>query len=89
MKKILASLLLLTSSSVYADNSDWVAPLLGGVIIGNALSRPMYVQPPMYIQPPMYYNPPPIYVQPPVYYERPRVYYEEHHRHGHHHEYRD
>ena len=70
-------MLLLSSSIVKADGDDWVAPLLGGILLGNAMSRPYqpqyYYAPP----PPVYYapQPVPVYVQPPVYMTPPQYYY--------------
>ena len=65
MKKLLL-VLLLCSTSAQADN-DWVAPLFGGILLGNALARP-YSQP--------YYVPQPVYIPPPVYYvPQPQIYY--------------
>jgi hypothetical protein len=69
MKKLLL-VLLLCSTSARAD-SDWVLPLFGGVLLGNAIaSRPYYVPPPVYYAPPVYYQQPPVYYQP-----QPQIYY--------------
>jgi hypothetical protein len=68
MKKLLL-VLLLYSASAQADN-DWVAPLFGGILIGNVISRPYYVPPPVYYAPPVYYQQPPVYYQP-----QPQIYY--------------
>lgn len=54
MKKIAIVLLLMWSVTSLADGhhgGGWVAPLIGGVIIGGVLgsvSRPHYVEPPVY-----------------------------------------
>jgi hypothetical protein len=41
------------------NNNDWIIPLIGGMIIGNALNnQPRYVTPrPQYYQQPRYYQP--------------------------------
>jgi len=45
---------------------NWVAPLIGGVIIGGAIANQYYRTPPY--APPVYVYPPePVYVYPPVY----------------------
>ena len=71
MKKILVVFLLIFSSYTQA-NSQWVWPLVGGlvggVIIGEVAAQPRY--PYGYYQPPVYYQPPPVYYQPtPMYYQ--------------------
>ena len=63
MKKIVMVLFLVFSLSAIADGhhhaGGWVAPLIGGVIIGGVIgsvSRPHYVEPPVYYGNP-YSNP--------------------------------
>jgi hypothetical protein len=87
---VLATLLLVvTSSSAMAQsrhheqyrdrNGNWIAPLVGGVILGAIIEsnrQPVYVQPPtVYVQPPVQYQylPPArtVYVQPPIQYVQP------------------
>lgn len=77
MKKILVVFLLIFSSYAQA-NSQWVWPLVGGlvggVIIGEVAAQPRYpygyYPQPMYAPPPVYYQPPPVYYQPaPMYYQ--------------------
>lgn len=74
MKKAIAILALVNLSSVAHADADWIAPLLGGMIIGNTFSSPRpnynYYPAPTYI-----YTPPPVqYVvpAPPVYSYRQR-----------------
>lgn len=58
MKKILLVALLITSFDSRSDGS-WVAPLVGGVIIGGVIwsvARPQYAPPPIYYGNP-YSNP--------------------------------
>jgi hypothetical protein len=67
MKKLIASLIIAGSAvaipaqaqhhghgGYYRSGGGWVAPLIGGVIIGGVLSQPRYVYP----------APPPVYVYP-------------------------
>ena len=49
---------------------DWVAPLVGGVILGAIISRPSVAQPPVIVQ-----QPPVIVHQPPFYGPVFREYY--------------
>ena len=75
--------LLLISSSALADNDDWYAPFLTGIVIGNAIANQPYIvpypqvspYPPSYyiIQYPQYHR---YYVQP----HYPHEYRHEHHR---------
>lgn len=69
MRKLIASaILVLTSMSAAADD-DWVAPLLGGIILGNTFSAPRIysygynyapvVPPTVVYQNSYYYNPAP------------------------------
>lgn len=78
MKKILIGVLLLMVATAaaadhgyrggyYGYSNNWVAPLVGGVILGAMLApRPVYAQPyPVYTPPPVYVEQPQvIYVQP-------------------------
>ena len=86
MKKLIL-ILSLMSTPAYA-NSDWVAPFMGGVFMGQALNQPrIYVAP----QPQYYYQPQPLYVPIPEYgcgYECQKQYYyrQEHRHHRHHHD---
>lgn len=66
MRKFIASaILVIASTSAVAD--DWIAPLLGGMILGNAFSAPRayaygynYAPPPTVVyQNSYYYNPAP------------------------------
>lgn len=82
MKKILAAALVATTLAMPATQAHadaWVAPLIGGVIIGGVLAdinRPRYyVGPPpvVYAAPPVYVNPNPYGVPPnPYLYQYPR-----------------
>ena len=79
MRKLLVFILLLHTSTTTAD-SNWVAPLVGGIILGEVIAHqlppqpryyqpPVYVQPPLYVQPPVYYQPRPRHYHPPIYRE--------------------
>jgi hypothetical protein len=66
MRKFIVGIVLLTTSSI-AVADDWIAPLLGGMILGNVFSNS---RPPTY----NYYTPPPTtivysqnYYNPPLY----------------------
>lgn len=70
MKKTITGLILLSLSSTSHADSDWIAPLLGGIILGNTFSSPAprynynYYPTPTYI-----YTPPPVqYISPPPVY---------------------
>ena len=69
MKKLIASVIcaaaLISSPASYASG-EWIGPLLGGLIIGNALSDHRHYQPvyPIYQPPVVYVQPPPMYVVP-------------------------
>jgi hypothetical protein len=59
MKKIIALVLLTVSLSVHADRhhdhgGEWIAPLIGGVILGGAIAN-QYQPPVQYYQPPVQY----------------------------------
>lgn len=76
MKKLLVSLLLITSgmsnANAHGHYGFWGPAIVGGVI-GYSLSRPYY--PPVYVAPPpVYYQPPPVYYyqqQQPIQYTAP------------------
>ena len=85
MKKLLPILLITLSFNANA-RGNFVAPLIGGliggVIIGEMVTRPPvptypqpYVETPVYIQPNGYYQ-----VPPPVYYPQPQIYYPQYNR---------
>ena len=56
----------------YRSGGGWVAPLIGGVIIGGVLSQPRYAYP---APPVIYQQTPPVIIQqqPPVIYQQPQV----------------
>lgn len=52
----------------YRAGGGWVAPLVGGVILGTIIARPSIAQPPVVVQqPPVVVQQPPIVVNPPYY----------------------
>lgn len=50
----------------YPYRNDWVAPFVGGAIVGGLVAPLLVPPPPVYVPPPAYYAPPP-----PAYYVPP------------------
>ena len=76
-KVILAVLTALFVIPAHADGhhhggGNWVAPFVGGAVIGAIIAQPRYIQPPVVYNPPVYFTPGtvyPDYIYRPVYRE--------------------
>lgn len=82
MKYIVAAFILAFSTATFANgnhhrghrhNHDWVAPMIGGIVLGAIITREANSAPPVQVQLPPVQLPPPVVISHPPVYQPPVI----------------